>query len=234
MKNRRSRLAFGPPASSPDAAKPVGHGQRDPEQGTQPELNAGIFHAPFYHPPTSLDQTARSDLARPLRGRAGLALPFPVRQAKGMFRDLVNIDSTGRWQFSLATLLRITFLVAMALGWLSLVATARPPFVMTTVIGITASLAVIVGWRRNGTRAQRAIAGFLFVLGGILVSCYSYFVAQLVQMQSIAGVPHRHPWADLDQPFLTVAIPVSSPAMLVILVLMLRAWTWSAHDWSDR
>jgi hypothetical protein len=151
-----------------------------------------------------------------------------------MFRDLVDVDSTGRWQLSLAMLLRITSLVAMALGWLSLVATARPPFVMTALIGVSASLAAIVGWRRNGTRAQRANAGFLFVSGGILVSCYSCFIAQLVQMQSSAGVPHRHSWADLDQLFLTVAIPVSSPAMLVILVMMLRAWTWSAHDWSDR
>jgi hypothetical protein len=117
----------------------------------------------FYRPPGSPGQPGIPIARR--RGRAGLALPSPARQASSMFGDLVNTDLTGRWQFSLAMLLRITSLVAMALGWSSLVATARPPFVMIAVIAITASLAAVVGWRRNGTRAQRANAGFLFVAG---------------------------------------------------------------------
>lgn len=134
------------------------------------------------------------------------------------------------WRFSLATLFRATSLVAMALGWLSLVSTVRPQFVMTTIIAITAPLAAVVGWRRNGARVMRFKAAFLFFSGGILASCYSDFAAQLVQSSTSV---QSHPWETLDQLFLMIAVVLAFPIQLIVLVLMFRAWTWSAHDSSD-
>ncbi len=131
-----------------------------------------------------------------------------------------------RWSFSLAALLRVIALVGLALGWLRLVPTMPPPFVQLSLVALGAVLAAVVGWRRFGTLATRFKTAAWFLAGSVLVALYSGCVANVIQTL----VTSTHPWAGLDRVFHGVAVLAGFPVILVILVFMLRAWTWSAHD----
>jgi len=116
----------------------------------------------------------------------------------------------------------ITF-AALALGWIRLIQTARPNIVLVIIMAVGVFLAVIVGWRRAGRLMLRIKAAGFFVVESTVVAIYSAFIA--VEFQS-ADEPQGQFGGILEFMFIVSA----SPIVLFVLVFMLRAWTWSAHD----
>lgn len=122
----------------------------------------------------------------------------------------------GRQQFGLAILFRVITLVAAALGWLELVRHAPPPVVLLSVLIVGLILAVVVALRRHGSRKQKLTVATWFVSGVIASSLYSGCLAVGIQQSP-------RPLGPIG--WLVVLLPISP-----IAVLLLRAWTWSAHD----
>lgn len=131
--------------------------------------------------------------------------------------------------YSLGCLLRAVTLVSLALGFLSLIATAPPQWLLVGQIALGISLAAVVAARRRGTRRARlkSAAGFFWMSS--LVSCYCGYAAFVVQT-CLQEHPGEHAWAVLDRLFAAVPLVFAFPFVIVLLVLMLRTWTWAAHD----
>lgn len=131
-----------------------------------------------------------------------------------------------RWAFSLATLLRVTTLTSVVLGWVLLLPSAPPRIVVLVVFTLGAFLATIVGLRRFGSVYSRCKASVWFLAGTTVVAYYSGFIAIVIQ----APVESTDPWAELNQFFYVVEILAGFPVIVATLVFMLRTWTWSAND----
>jgi protein-S-isoprenylcysteine O-methyltransferase Ste14 len=94
-----------------------------------------------------------------------------------------------------------------------------------------AILAMVVGWRRRGTLAMRMIVAVAFFTGAILVATYSELAA--VSLQRPPPPAGAHAWQSLDGLMGMVALVVGLPIVLLVMLLMFRTWTWSAHDSAD-
>lgn len=132
-----------------------------------------------------------------------------------------------RWTFSLGVLFRAVTLIAFVLGWPLLVWKAEPVLLGSVIVALGVALGGIVGFRRFGTPWTQFKAMIGFIVGAIAVAGYSTYVADMIQTD--------HQWEGIDQMlyfFHGVAILASFPIVVMILVFMLRAWTWSAHDGS--
>jgi hypothetical protein len=122
----------------------------------------------------------------------------------------------GRQQFGLAILFRVITLVAAALGWLEIVRHAPPAFVLLNVLVVGLILAMVVALRRHGPRKQKLTVAAWFVSGVIASALYSACLAIGIQQSP-------RPLGPIG--WLVVLLPISP-----IAILLLRAWTWSAHD----
>jgi hypothetical protein len=136
---------------------------------------------------------------------------------------------TRRWTFSLGVLFRAVTLIAFALGWPLLVWKAEPLFVRFAVVGLGVVLGVVVGVRRFGTPRTRFKAMIGFVIGASIVAEYSTCIAWLIHKPED---PPGTQWSGLMEMQVGLALLAALPIIVIILVLLLRAWTWSAHDQS--
>lgn len=131
--------------------------------------------------------------------------------------------------FSLGCLLRTVTLVSLAFGFLSLIATAPPQWLLVGQIALGLALATGIAVRRRGSRLTRLKSAAGFVWMASLVSCYCGFAAFVVQ-NYLQRQPGEHPWAGLDRLFVSLPLVFGFPFVILLLILMLRAWTWAAHD----
>ena len=116
----------------------------------------------------------------------------------------------------------ITF-AALALGWIHLIQTTRPNIVLVIIMAVGAFLAIIVGWRRAGKLILRIKAAGFFVVESTIVAFYSMTIAGGSQ-------PSSESEGQFDGIIESMFIVSALPIVLFVLVFMLRAWTWSAHD----
>lgn len=134
----------------------------------------------------------------------------------------------GRFRFSLAVLFRAQTLVVFALAWLLAIRSAPPAAVMNALVILGLVLAAVVGWRRHERPVTRVAVGLGFLAGAVLFAIYSAHAAATLQAPD--PVRGEHPWKSLDTGLSLFGLILWSPAMAAILLMMLRSWTWSAHD----
>ncbi|HET6883579.1 MAG TPA: hypothetical protein VFI31_25730 [Pirellulales bacterium] len=128
--------------------------------------------------------------------------------------------------FSLPFLFRIISMIAFAISWPLSIANS-PPYVLTrTLAAIGFVLALVVGYRRHGPLFVRVGIGIAFFGGALSVAVYSGSAASVWQAPSEG----RHPFDDFGGFLAGTVLVLVFPIVLGILVLLLRAWTWSAHD----
>ncbi|HUY90893.1 MAG TPA: hypothetical protein VMV10_19310 [Pirellulales bacterium] len=133
--------------------------------------------------------------------------------------------------FSLGCLLRAVTLVSMALGCLSLIPTAPPQWLLVGQIALGFALATVIGVRRRGTRLAKfkSAAGFFWM--ACLVACYCGYAAFAVQnFMHEHPDPGEHQFAVLDRAFPVMVVVAGVPIVALLLILLLRSWTWAAHD----
>ncbi len=141
-------------------------------------------------------------------------------------REEIEGNRPTRATFSLPFLFRIMSLVALAIAWPLWIATMPPHTIMMLFAGMGFVLAIIVGYRRSGTAFIRAGAAVAFFSCSVVVGFYSATVALMWQ-----GHPEQsHPFDDLGIELGGALLLFALPWILGILLLLLRAWTWSAHD----
>lgn len=144
------------------------------------------------------------------------------------FRDPEPARYDCRSTFSVVTLFRATTIVAMILGWITLVVSVPSQITQLVVLFTAASLSAMVGYRRFGKRWRRCRAALMFFAGGILIAFYSGYVAHVIQNP----IQHDHKWAALDAMFSMIPIIAGFPIAIVVGVFMLRSWVWSANEQS--
>jgi hypothetical protein len=110
-------------------------------------------------------------------------------------------------------------------GWITLVVNMTPLTVVLIVLTTGVVLGYVVGARRNGGVLTQVIAALFFWAGSVWVAVYSGFLAAAIQTKDNPETP----W-DESNDFFTGGAMCLFPFVLVIMLLMLRAWTWSAHD----
>ena len=142
------------------------------------------------------------------------------------FRDPEPARGDHRSRFSVATLFRATTLVAMFLGWMTLVATVPSQINQLVILFTAALLSAIVGYRRFGKPWRRCRAALLFLAGGIIIALYSGYIAHVIQNP----INQDHKWAALDAMFSIIPIIAAFPIAVIVGVFMLRSWVWSAND----
>lgn len=125
-------------------------------------------------------------------------------------------------RFTLGFLFRTITCVAMLLAWGTAVASASPDALGWTMAAIGVVLGLVAGFRRTGTALSRLLTAVGFVLGSVIIAGYSTFLAIWYQ-----NVP---PLDEFDSTINALALSLFSPIVLAVLVFLLRAWTWSAHD----
>jgi hypothetical protein len=129
------------------------------------------------------------------------------------------------YTFSLAILFRVVTLVCVFLGWVALVANVAPWKVGLIVLAGGIILGAVVGVRRRGSVLRQIIAAAFFWVGTVWVAVYSGTLAAAIQAEDNPATP----WDESGET-LTGGAMCLFPFVLGLVVLMLRAWTWSAHD----
>lgn len=132
-----------------------------------------------------------------------------------------------RLYFSLAALLRTVTLVALALGWAALLPRVRPEVLYWLMLAAGAVLSAVVGYRRAGRPWRRILAGGAFMLNTWILALYTAYTANVIQNPVVSQHDARR---NVDQAFDALPIVFGFPLVVVIAVLMLRSWTWSAND----
>ena len=139
---------------------------------------------------------------------------------------MANSRDDHRWRFSLAVLFRAVTLIALALGWLLALPSVWPQAFAVIVLLLGMTLGGIASVRRAGRAWQRFRVWIGFLAGSVVVAWYSSYLATMVQTPIETG---KH-WSGLGRALEEIMVLLMSPLVVIILVLMLRAWTWSAHD----
>lgn len=137
-----------------------------------------------------------------------------------------------RATFSLSLLFRATAIIAFLIAWPVSMATSPPDVLAATLVGIGIVLATIVGHRRHGAGRVRIATASRFLAGVLLIALYSACAASA--LQSVPPQEPRHPFDEIPSAVMAIALVLLLPVMLGIMVLLLRAWTWSAHDLTIR
>lgn len=132
-------------------------------------------------------------------------------------------------RYSLGFLFRTTTCVALVLAWGGAIASLSPFEICFGMASLGVVLGVIVGWRRLGTRLAKVIAAVGFALGSSIVAGYSGFVALWYQ-SSPRGILAKLQSQDLETGIGTFLLLIPTPVVFLVLLYLLRAWTWSAHD----
>jgi hypothetical protein len=128
--------------------------------------------------------------------------------------------------FSLITLFRAVTLTCFFGGWFTLVANVPPRLVFTSVLAAGGLLGAIVGMRRQGHRMRRIVDAAWFSGGAFVLATYSATVAVAIHVRDRPDTP----W-DESHPILHAPGPVLAlPIILLIIFLMLRAWTSAGND----
>ena len=130
--------------------------------------------------------------------------------------------------FSLGFLLRATTLICMTLGCLSLIASMPPRQLMAGQMFVELVLASVIAVRRRGTRLAKVKSAVGFLWMACVVACYCGFAA--VEVQRVPPEKSAHAWAALDSFFTAALLILGFPLVAILLTLMLRLWTWAAHD----
>ena len=130
--------------------------------------------------------------------------------------------------YSLAMVFRILFLAALALGWFRLIRVVPADSLMLAILLAGAVLGSVVGIRRRGSRWMRISAGGGFFAGCVVLATYSGLVAFAIQLPAEPEAEQH--WGGLDVCFWAGVLVLAVPAMIVVLVLLLRSWMWSVHD----
>lgn len=131
-----------------------------------------------------------------------------------------NDQPTPQRTFSVAFLFRAMSLTAFFISWPLSIATSPPEIVAATLIGIGSVLAVIVGYRRHGPILVRIGVTIGFLVGVLGIAVYSGGLAYILKERTLgAGVVLAE-----------VVYGLTLPVTLGIMVLLLRAWCWSAND----
>jgi hypothetical protein len=128
--------------------------------------------------------------------------------------------------FTLPFLFRGMSIIAFAIAWPLSIATSPPSTIANTLAAVGLVLAIIVGYRRHGTVCVRVGAAGAFFGGALLVALYSAGAASVWQ----APVETMHPFDQFGAFLVGTVLSVILPVVLGVLLLLLRAWTWSAHD----
>jgi hydrogenase/urease accessory protein HupE len=137
-------------------------------------------------------------------------------------------DMTGNhpYRFSLAVLFRAVTLTSLGLGWLLAVPWVPPRVFVAVIILLGMMLGGVASAQRDGTQGDRFKAWIGFLAGTVAVALYSGYVATVAQTPDDTGAR----WAGLGRLLNEVMILILTPVIVMILVFLLRAWTWSAHD----
>src|SRR5689334_11162488 len=77
-----------------------------------------------------------------------------------------------RFQFSLATIMRCTFVACGFLGFLVSLSVTEPQTVFLVLFAVGCVLGAIVFWRRRGTAWQRGLALAGFLANSLLMALY--------------------------------------------------------------
>jgi hypothetical protein len=99
-----------------------------------------------------------------------------------------------------------------------------PQVVLAVVTAAGTVLAMIVAWRRHGTLTKKAAVAVSFYAGVVVVAGYSACLAETAMPRVTSESPDY--WARLPN----LVLWLFSPVILAMILLMFRAWTWSAHD----
>ncbi|MGH7140714.1 MAG: hypothetical protein ACREHD_33700 [Pirellulales bacterium] len=117
-------------------------------------------------------------------------------------------------------------IVAFVIAWPLSIANTSPQNVAMTIIGLGVVLAVIVGYRRHGSTFVRIGAAAAFFAGALVVAFFSASAASVWQ----GPTEPVHPLDELGNFLTGFVLLLTFPAVLAVMLLLLRAWTWSAHD----
>ena len=133
-----------------------------------------------------------------------------------------------RRSYSLATVFRFLILAALVLGWFRLIWVVPAVYMLLAILLAGAVLGSVVGLRRRGSRWMRISAGAGFSAGCVVLATYSALVAFAIQFP-VEPEAEQH-LGGLDACFWVGVLVLAAPAMIVVLVLLLRSWMWSVND----
>lgn len=136
----------------------------------------------------------------------------------------------GTRSFSIAGLMRLQFMAALAVGWPLAIRCLQPALICFSFLAIGALLAMCVGWRRQGTPGKRIRSVLLFFSGGLFFASYSAFTAKKVQTPEPLYQTGAHSWATLDSLPAASFIVLGFPLAVAVVTCMLRIWIISIHD----
>lgn len=129
--------------------------------------------------------------------------------------------------FRLRTLFGVVTLVAIVLMVISLMKPAQSNVLEAVWLGGTC-LAIVVAYRRRGGICDCILAAVLFSLGSFELGVYAALMSSAWQFYRPSG-----PQSDTAWEFLSLLL-LMTPLTAGTLVLMFRAWVWSACDANSR
>jgi hypothetical protein len=127
--------------------------------------------------------------------------------------------------YRLRTLFGVTTLVVGVCALAAKMTSTPPSRVGWIVLAIGVVLGLFVGARRRAWWVERVMVSLVFMFGSLLLAAYLATVALVAQISKDAGEG-----AVLAATFGATKLVIFFPVMLMTLVMMIRAWTWSAYD----
>jgi hypothetical protein len=130
-------------------------------------------------------------------------------------------------RFSLGYVFRVTTCAAMLMAWGVSITSMEPHELLYCMIGAGTILGIIVGYRREGTRLSRILA---------CVRCIGWaFAAGYFTLPFAIGFQDTEPvLSDIifspTNPAGWLMCFISGAIVFYSFVMLLREWTWSAHD----
>ena len=136
-----------------------------------------------------------------------------------------------RRTWTLAFLFRGVTCCALVLGWGELICRYPAWTVFGAVTFTGVALGCVVGWRRRTTVFRRVLLALSYFAGSAFLALYSAVFATAWQWDGSQEPSERILFQAFD-PFLDAGTLVFMlPFAIGTLIYLLRAWTWSAHDY---